>query len=234
METPDAAQSMRKAESRTIGVESNTQLLYDRPYAYVKRGLDLLSAIILGIPASILVVAMYVHIKIEDPHSPVFFVQERPGYKGKIFKLYKLRSMTVESNGSTEHKSDMERMTKIGRFIRKWSLDELPQLYNVLRGDMSFIGPRPLLVQYLPLYTPEQMRRHDVRPGISGWAQVNGRNELSWEQKFERDVWYVDHMSFGLDLKILWMTIVNVLNHQGVSAGKGGETMTGFTGTKEA
>ena len=200
-------------------------------YLYVKRCLDILFSILLGIPAGILVLAMYLHIKIAEPRSPVFFVQERPGYKGKIFRLYKLRSMTVEPDGTAEHKTDMERMTRNGRFIRKWSLDELPQLYNVLRGDMSFIGPRPLLVQYLHLYSPEQMRRHDVRPGISGWAQVNGRNELSWEQKFERDVWYVDHMSFGLDLKILWMTIVNIMHHYGINAGVG-ETMKPFEGNR--
>ena len=216
----------------TIEAEMNNEIVLSNRAAYlrVKRCLDILFAILLGIPAGLLVLAMYLHIKMEDPHSPVFFVQERPGYKGKIFKLFKLRSMIVEPDGATEHKTDMERMTRTGRFIRKWSLDELPQLYNVLRGDMSFIGPRPLLVQYLPLYTPEQMRRHDVRPGISGWAQVNGRNELSWEQKFERDVWYVDHISFGLDCKILWMTIVNILHHYGINSGVG-ETMKPFEGS---
>lgn len=201
-------------------------------YIFFKRCCDFISALILGIPASAIILILYVAIKLDDPKAPVFFVQERPGYKGEIFKLYKLRSMKVEPEGTTEHKSDMERMTKVGQFVRKWSFDELPQLYNVLRGDMSFIGPRPLLVQYLPLYTPEQMRRHDVRPGISGWAQVNGRNELTWEQKFERDVWYVDHICFGVDCKILWMTINNILHHYGINAGVG-ETMQCFRGSVE-
>lgn len=126
--------------------------------------------------------------------------------------------------------SDMERMTKVGRIVRACSFDELPQIFNILLGQMSFIGPRPLLVRYLPLYSQEQMRRHDVLPGISGWAQVNGRNEITWSQKFERDVWYVDHMSFPLDMKILFMTIRNVLKHQGINAGVD-DTMQVFQGT---
>ena len=199
-------------------------------YLPFKRFLDLLFSVILGIPALVIVGACYIAIKLETK-GPVFFVQERPGKNGKPFRLYKLRSMIVETERDGRALSDFERMTKSGRIIRKLSFDELPQILNILRGDMSFIGPRPLLMRYLPRYTPEQARRHEVRPGISGWAQVNGRNELTWEQKFENDVWYVDHVSFGLDLKIFWMTIVNVLKHQGINAGAD-ETMGEFMGTE--
>ena len=197
---------------------------------YVKRVLDIIVALILFLPALIIVSLCYISIKIES-RGPAFFVQQRPGYKGKIFNIYKLRTMRVETEKDGKKLSDMERMTRTGAIIRKLSLDELPQIYNILRGDMSFIGNRPLLVNYLDLYTPEQMRRHDVRPGISGWAQVNGRNELSWEQKFERDIWYVDNVSFILDVKIFFMTIKNVFSHSGVNAGID-ETMQEFRGTK--
>lgn len=195
---------------------------------FVKRILDLLFSLILAIPAFIIIAICYVWIKNES-HGPAFFVQNRPGYKGKIFKIYKLRTMIVETERNGRQLTDMERMTKIGKVIRALSFDELPQVLNILKGEMSFIGPRPLLTNYLPLYSKEQMRRHDVRPGLSGWAQVNGRNELSWEQKFERDVWYVDHISFFIDLKILWMTIKNVMKHQGINAGVN-ETMAVFQG----
>ncbi len=203
--------------------------LYARPYMRLKRVLDLLLALLLS-PLALLIVSLcYVGIKLES-HGPAFFVQERPGYKGKIFRIYKLRTMSVETERNGVPLSDMERMTRLGRVIRACSFDELPQLYNILRGEMSFIGPRPLLVKYLPLYTKEQMRRHDVLPGISGWAQVNGRNEISWEQKFERDVWYVDHVCFRLDVKIFWMTICNVLRREGINSGSN-DTMAAFTGT---
>lgn len=201
--------------------------IYNR---YVKRGLDLFVAVLLAIPAFLIVGFCYVAIKLES-HGPAFFVQERPGYKGKIFRIYKLRTMIVETEKDGRTLSDMERMTKIGKVIRTLSLDELPQILNVLKGEMSFIGNRPLLVAYLPLYTEEQMRRHDVRPGISGWAQVNGRNEITWEQKFERDIWYVDNVSFLLDVKIVGMTINNVFHHSGINAGIN-ETMKEFEGTK--
>ena len=203
-----------------------------KPYWYIKYVLDMLLVLVLLLPALAAVSLCYILIKMETK-GPAFFVQERPGYKGKLFKIYKLRTMIEQTQRDGKALSDMERMTRTGRVIRALSLDELPQLLNILKGEMSFIGPRPLLVQYLPLYSPQQMRRHDVRPGISGWAQVNGRNELSWEQKFERDVWYMDHMSFGLDMKILWMTIRNVLKRRGINAGVS-ETMVPFSGTQSA
>lgn len=199
-----------------------------KPYWYIKYVLDIVLALVLLLPALAAVSLCYILIKMETK-GPAFFVQERPGYKGKLFKIYKLRTMIEQTQRDGKALSDMERMTRIGRVIRALSLDELPQLLNILKGEMSFIGPRPLLVQYLPLYSPQQMRRHDVRPGISGWAQVNGRNELNWEQKFERDIWYVDHMSFVLDMKILWMTIMNVLKRRGINAGVS-ETMVPFDG----
>lgn len=197
---------------------------------YIKRGLDLLLAMLLFIPALPIIAFCYVGIKLET-RGPAFFLQERPGKNGKIFLLYKLRTMIEETERDGVALSDMERITKTGRIIRACSFDELPQICNVLRGDMSFIGPRPLLKKYLPLYTEEQMHRHDVLPGISGWAQVNGRNELSWEQKFERDVWYVNNVSFALDMKILFMTIRNVFRRSGVNAGVN-ETMLEFQGSE--
>ena len=140
-----------------------------------------------------------------------FFTQERPGYKGKIFKIIKFKTMNERKDADGKLLPDVQRITKFGSIVRKLSLDELPQLINVLKGDMAIIGPRPLLVQYLPLYSKEQARRHDVRPGITGWAQCNGRNNISWTKKFELDVWYVDHISFALDCKIVWQTAMKVL-----------------------
>jgi lipopolysaccharide/colanic/teichoic acid biosynthesis glycosyltransferase len=160
---------------------------------------------------------------------PVIFSQPRPGYKGKVFTLYKFRSMSNEFDHSGKPLSDTQRITPFGRFLRATSLDELPELYNVLRGEMSLIGPRPLLVEYLPRYSAEQNRRHDVLPGISGWAQVNGRNALSWEQKFAMDVWYVDHWSFWLDLKIIFMTIWAVLRRHNITP-PGQNSMEEFQG----
>lgn len=149
--------------------------------------------------------------------SPVLFKQERPGYHGKLFLLYKFRTMFDYTDEKGRLLPDAMRITAFGKFIRRYSLDELPQLFNVLKGDMSLVGPRPLLIDYLPLYNAEQARRHKVRPGITGWAQVNGRNAISWEEKFKLDVWYVDHQSFGLDMKILWMTISSVLHRSGIN-----------------
>ena len=149
--------------------------------------------------------------------APVLFRQTRPGLHGKAFTILKFRTMTDARNSAGQLLSDAERLTKLGRFLRSTSLDELPELINVLKGEMSLVGPRPLLMQYLDRYTPEQMRRHEVRPGITGWAQVNGRNAISWETKFELDVWYVDHISFALDIKILMMTIWKVISRQGIN-----------------
>ena len=163
--------------------------------------------------------------------SPVFFAQVRPGMHGKPFKMVKFRSMTSERGTDGELLPDAERLTPFGRFLRSTSLDELPELWNVLKGDMSLVGPRPLLMEYLPLYSPEQARRHEVRPGITGWAQVNGRNAISWEDKFKLDVWYVDHCSLWLDIKILWLTVKKVLVREGISAA-GEATMGKFTGSK--
>ena len=160
----------------------------------------------------------------------VFFFQARPGKNEKIFKVIKFKTMTDEKGSDGELLPDADRLTAIGSFVRKTSLDEIPQLLNVIKGDMSLIGPRPLLVQYLPLYNKEQKRRHNVRPGISGWAQVNGRNTISWEKKFEYDVWYVDNLSFKLDLKIVFITIGKVFKSEGI-AQDGEATMEVFTGT---
>jgi len=164
--------------------------------------------------------------------TPALFIQERPGLNGEIFRLYKFRTMldAVDSNG--QQLPDAKRLTPIGRWIRKLSLDELPQLFNVMRGDMSVVGPRPLLIEYLPLYTSEQFRRHNVRPGITGWAQINGRNAISWEDKFRLDVWYVDNQSFFLDIKILLLTLNKVLRGSDISE-QGQETMSKFTGSMD-
>jgi sugar transferase EpsL len=161
--------------------------------------------------------------------APVLFAQTRPGLHGRPFKMYKFRTMTDARDASGELKPDAERLTRFGRWLRATSLDELPELFNVLKGDMSLVGPRPLLMEYLPLYSPEQARRHEVKPGITGWAQVNGRNALSWEDKFRLDVWYVDHRSLALDMKILLLTALRLVQRHGVSH-PGHETMPRFTG----
>ena len=158
-----------------------------------------------------------------------FFTQERPGQYGKIFKVIKFKTMTDERDENGDLLPDEKRLTKIGKFIRSTSVDELPQLFNVLKGDMSLVGPRPLLPQYLPLYSKEQARRHEVCPGITGWAQVNGRNAISWTKKFELDVWYVDHCSFLLDLKIIFLTVKKVFVREGISSDTSA-TMEPFTG----
>lgn len=163
--------------------------------------------------------------------SPVFFRQMRPGMHGKPFEMVKFRTMTSECGPDGQLLSDAVRLTPFGSFLRATSLDELPELWNVLKGDMSLVGPRPLLMEYLPLYTTEQARRHEVRPGITGWAQVNGRNAISWEDKFKYDVWYVDHRSLWLDIKILWLTVKKVLVRDGISAA-GEATMPRFEGDK--
>jgi sugar transferase EpsL len=162
---------------------------------------------------------------------PVFFRQLRPGKNGKPFRIYKFRTMNNKKDQSGCLLPDFERLTPIGLFLRKTSIDELPELLNILKGEMSVVGPRPLLMQYLDRYTPEQSRRHEVKPGITGWAQVNGRNELIWEEKFKLDVWYVDHMCFKLDMKIIWMTLIKVLKREGINA-PGQATMEEFSRTK--
>ena len=159
-----------------------------------------------------------------------FFTQERPGKDGRIFKVIKFKSMTDERDAEGRLLPDAQRLTRVGRFIRSTSLDELPQLLNVLKGDMALVGPRPLLPEYLPLYSEEQARRHEVRPGITGWAQVNGRNAISWTKKFEYDVWYVDHCSFCLDVKIVFMTIKKIFLREGISQ-EGRATMEAFNGS---
>ena len=163
--------------------------------------------------------------------SPILFRQKRPGYKEKIFGIYKFRTMTNEKDANGNLLPDDKRLVGIGKFIRSTSLDELPQLFNVLKGEMSFVGPRPLLEEYLPLYNEKQKRRHDVKPGITGWAQVNGRNAISWEQKFDYDVWYVDNQSFLLDIKILWLTFLKVVKRSDISSSTS-STMEKFTGSK--
>jgi len=188
--------------------------------------LSVIGIIILGIP--MLAVALLIYLAMG---SPVLFRQMRPGYRGKPFRILKFRTMKDERDVAGNLLPDEARLTAVGRMVRGLSLDELPQLFNVLLGDLSFVGPRPLLMQYMPLYNDHQARRHDVRPGITGWAQVNGRNAISWEEKFDLDVWYVDHGTFSLDLKILWLTIVNVLKRKGISS-KGFKTMPEFKGSR--
>jgi lipopolysaccharide/colanic/teichoic acid biosynthesis glycosyltransferase len=158
-----------------------------------------------------------------------FFFQLRPGLNGRIFKIIKFKTMNDRRDAHGELLPDADRLTAVGQFVRKTSIDELPQLLNVLKGDMSLVGPRPLLVEYLPRYSPTQNRRHDVRPGITGWAQVSGRNAIGWQQKFELDVWYVDNLSFGLDIKIMWLTIMKVFQSEGINSGTAA-TMEKFMG----
>lgn len=164
--------------------------------------------------------------------SPVFFTQDRPGLNGRIFRLLKFRTMRTDKGPDGRLLPDDQRLTNVGRFLRSTSIDELPELWNVVRGEMSLVGPRPLLVSYLKRYSREQSRRHEVRPGVTGWAQVNGRNAVDWEERFRLDVWYVDHRSFILDLRILWLTVSTVLRREGIS-GANTETMKEFSG-KEA
>ena len=187
------------------------------------------SAALLLLSPAIICVAVLVHIKLG---SPVFFRQVRPGLHGKSFNMIKFRTMLDAVDGNGDVLPDEVRLTSFGKLLRSTSLDELPGLWCVLKGDMSLVGPRPLLVEYLPLYSPEQARRHEVRPGITGWAQVNGRNAISWEDKFKLDVWYVDNQSFLLDIKILFLTVWKVLRRKDISA-DGEVTMAPFLGRKK-
>lgn len=200
-------------------------------YRYIKRVMDFTVALTALIILSPLMLIVALLIKL-NRDGPVLFKQKRPGLGGKIFTVYKFRTMSVKTHDEQGRElSDFERMSKIGNLLRKTSVDELPQFINILKGDMSFIGPRPLLTEYLELYTPEQMRRHEVRPGISGWAQVNGRNTITWEEKFALDVEYVDNMSFGMDVKIFVRTILNVLKQDDINS-DAANTMEKFQGTK--
>ncbi|NQZ23887.1 MAG: sugar transferase [Colwellia sp.] len=197
----------------------------------LKRFFDILVSvsILLTLSPVILLVAIFVAVFLG---RPVLFKQTRPGYNAHYFDMFKFRSMTDEKDGNGNLLEDSIRLTAFGRFLRNSSLDELPGLWCVLKGDMSLVGPRPLLVEYLPLYSNEQARRHDVKPGITGWAQANGRNAISWEKKFELDVWYVDNQSFGLDIKILLLTVKKVFARSDINA-TGEATMSKFSGNKE-
>jgi lipopolysaccharide/colanic/teichoic acid biosynthesis glycosyltransferase len=196
---------------------------------YIKRLLDVvLSGLaLLVLSPLLLVVTVWLHYA--NHGAGAFFTQERPGRYGKIFRIYKYKTMTDERDADGQLLPDAQRLTPVGRFVRSTSIDELPQLWNVLTGDMSLIGPRPLLVQYLPLYSPEQARRHEVRPGITGWAQCHGRNAISWAEKFSLDVWYVDHVSFVTDLRVIFITIGKVIHRDGISQ-QGEATMEAFNG----
>ena len=196
---------------------------------YTKRLIDVVVAAValLLIGWLLLLVAAFLHFA--NKGAGAFFLQERPGKDGKIFRIIKFKTMTDECDAEGNLLPDEQRLTRVGRFVRSTSIDELPQLLNVLKGDMSLIGPRPLLVQYLPLYTPEQARRHELRPGITGWAQVHGRNAISWQEKFKLDVWYVNHCTLGTDLKVVWLTFVNVLKRRDINSATSA-TMEVFTG----
>lgn len=198
--------------------------------SFFKRFFDFCISLIAIICISpiLIVVTMWLHYA--NKGAGAFFFQERPGYKGKIFKIVKFKSMTDERDAEGNLLPNDQRITKAGAFVRKTSLDELPQLFNVLKGDMALIGPRPLMPRYLELYSKEQMRRHDVRPGITGWAQVNGRNNISWTKKFELDVWYVDHLSLWLDIKIIYMTVMKVLKRADIEYGGTSVNSEGFNG----
>ena len=197
----------------------------------IKRLFDIFSSLIglLVLAPVIFIIAFQVHRKLG---SPIFFRQVRPGKDGKSFQMIKFRTMRDVPNENGDLLPDSERMIPFGNFLRNSSLDELPELWNVLKGDMSLVGPRPLLMEYLPLYSTEQARRHNVRPGITGWAQVNGRNAISWNEKFKYDVWYVENQSFWLDMKIIWMTIKKVIAREGISADDHA-TMPKFSGSQD-
>lgn len=196
---------------------------------FLKRFFDFWISLIALICISPILLVITIWLHYANKGAGAFFFQERPGKDGKIFKVIKYKTMTDERDVNGGLLPDEDRLTKVGKFVRSTSIDELPQLINVLKGDMALIGPRPLLVQYLPLYSPEQARRHEVRPGISGWAQCHGRNAISWKQKFEYDVWYVDHVSLMTDLKVIWITMMKVLKRDGISQ-EGNATMEVFNG----
>lgn len=196
---------------------------------FFKRFLDFWISLIVLIIISPILLVVTIWLHFANKGAGAFFFQERPGKDGKIFKVIKYKTMTDERDAEGNLLPDEVRLTKVGKFVRSTSIDELPQLINVLKGDMALIGPRPLLVQYLPLYSPEQARRHEVRPGISGWAQCHGRNAISWTEKFKLDVWYVDHCTLWTDIKVIWITIMKVLKRADISA-EGQATVEAFNG----
>lgn len=196
---------------------------------FFKRFCDFWISLIVLVLLSPILLVITIWLHFANKGAGAFFFQERPGKDEKIFKVIKYKTMTDERDSEGILLPDEDRLTKVGRFVRSTSIDELPQFINVLKGDMSLIGPRPLLVRYLPLYSKEQARRHEVRPGISGWAQCHGRNGISWTEKFKYDVWYVDHLSFAVDLKVIWLTIMSVLKREGISE-EGHATMEDFNG----
>lgn len=196
---------------------------------FFKRFLDFWIALIALICISPILLVITIWLHFANKGAGAFFFQERPGKDGKIFKVIKYKTMTDEKDAEGNLLPDAERLTKVGKFVRSTSIDELPQLFNVLKGDMALIGPRPLLPQYLPLYSPEQARRHEVRPGISGWAQCHGRNAISWSEKFKLDVWYVDHVSLVTDIKVICITIKNVLMQKDINSATAA-TMEAFNG----
>ena len=196
---------------------------------FFKRVIDFTISLIALLVIWPILLVIYIWLTIANKGAGAFFFQERPGKNAKIFKVIKFKTMTDERDAEGKLLPDADRLTKVGRFVRSTSIDELPQLINVLKGDMALIGPRPLLVQYLPLYSKEQARRHEVRPGISGWAQCHGRNAISWTEKFKLDVWYVDHCTLWTDLKVIFITIKKVLVRDGISS-DGQATMEAFNG----
>ena len=201
---------------------------------FFKRLFDFLLSLLAIICLSPFLLVVMALLYFANEGAGVFFFQERPGLKGKLFKVIKFKTMNEKRGNDGNLLPDLLRITKVGKFVRATSLDELPQLFNVLKGDMALIGPRPLLKQYLPLYSPEQMRRHDVRPGISGWAQVNGRNNLTWTEKFKLDVWYVDHVSLAIDIKIIVLTFMKVFKRESINnteAANKNITESNFDGT---
>lgn len=197
--------------------------------SFFKRGIDIIASAGGLVVVSPILAITTIWLHFANKGAGAFFLQERPGKNSKIFKVVKFKTMTDERDANGELLKDAQRLTKVGRFVRSTSIDELPQLWNVLKGDMSLIGPRPLLVKYLSRYTPEQARRHEVRPGITGWAQVNGRNNISWDQKFALDVYYVDHLSFALDCKVILTTVKKVFMREDISA-TGEATIKEFLG----
>ena len=222
-----------KTDSATCG-DNTSDVSHEKVHTYMykrffKRIIDFSVALVALIVLSPLLLIVTVWLHFANKGAGAFFLQERPGLHSKVFKIIKYKTMTDERGPDGELLPDGERLTRVGRFVRSTSIDELPQLINVLKGDMSLIGPRPLLVRYLPLYSEEQARRHDVRPGITGWAQCHGRNAISWTEKFKLDVWYVDHCSFLTDIKIIFTTIKKVLMRDGISQ-EGNATMEPFNG----